>query len=225
MSRIDNYNPLLAAATVLTIAILVTFQLYMMREPTRMQAEAASDLAVSVIEGNALYGANCASCHGVEGEGSIGPSLRTEELLESVSEGQLIGLVKTGVPGTGMPAWSQAYGGPFTDEEVRHVITYITTWEPLELDEAEELSVTDVPSEPQANGSTLYATSCAACHGLEGEGGIGTSLQSNAFVQDQTDEALIGFIFSGRPGTGMPGFQGRLPAEDVQTIITLLRTW
>jgi len=218
MPRRENYTPLVAAATILSIALLIGFQLYQMQEPGRLDADAASDFASSVIEGNALYGVNCASCHGDKGEGSIGPSLRTKEVLESVSEAQLIGLVKTGVPGTTMPAWSQAYGGPFTDEEVRHVITYITTWVPLEAEES-------IAVEGQGDGPSVYAANCSACHGVEGEGGIGPSLHSNDFIKSLSDEALINFILSGRPGTSMPGFQNTLQSADTQAIAIFLRAW
>jgi len=222
MPRRENYTPLVAAATILSIALLIGFQLYQMREPARMDADAASDFASSVIEGNALYGVNCANCHGDKGEGSIGPSLRTKEVLESVSEAQLIGLVKTGVPGTTMPAWSQAYGGPFTDEEVRHVVTYITTWVPLEADES---TTAEGQTTHKGDGPSFYTANCSACHGVEGEGDIGPSLHSNDFVKSLSDEALINFILSGRPGTSMPGFQSTLQSEDTQAIALFLRAW
>ena len=31
---------------------------------------------------------------------------------------------------TQMPAWSVAYGGPLTDQDVRHVVAFIRSWEP-----------------------------------------------------------------------------------------------
>lgn len=222
MPRRENYTPLIATATIFSIALLIGFQLYQMQEPARLKADAASDFASSVIEGNALYGVNCANCHGEKGQGSVGPSLRTKEVLEGASLEQLIGLVKTGVPSTTMPAWSQAYGGSFTDEEVKHVVTYITTWVPLE---AEESPTTEGQSTPNGDGLTLFAANCAACHGAEGEGGIGPDLHSNVFIKGLTDEALIEFILSGRPGTAMPGFQGKLELEDTQAIATFLRAW
>ncbi len=224
MSRIDNYTPLLAVAVVFTIAIVVVFQLILIQEPERLEAEANADFVASVIEGNALYGANCAVCHGEKGEGAVGPSLRTKELLQR-SKGQLVEFIKIGAPSMGMPAWSQAYGGPFTDEDAHNVVAFLTTWVPLEPDATEDLPAGEAPSEPQGSASTLYAANCAACHGPDGEGGIGPPLQSNAFVRDQTDEALIEFVLSGRSGTAMPGFEGKLPLEDIRTIITLLRDW
>lgn len=222
MPRRENYTPLIAAATIFSIAILVAFQLNQMQEPARMEADAASDFASSVIEGNFLYGVNCANCHGEKGEGSIGPSLRTKAVLEDASLGQLIGLVKTGIPSTTMPAWSQAYGGSLTDEEVKHVVTYITTWVLLE---AEESIAAEGQSTPNGDGLTLFAANCAACHGAEGEGGIGPDLHSNVFINGLTDEALIEFILAGRPGTAMPGFEGQLLTEDTQAIVLHLRAW
>ena len=35
-----------------------------------------------------------------------------------------------GVSGTEMPAWGLDYGGTFTDEQVRQVVTYLRSLEP-----------------------------------------------------------------------------------------------
>jgi mono/diheme cytochrome c family protein len=49
-------------------------------------------------------------------------------------------------------------------------------------------------------GATLYAQSCAVCHGAEGEGGIGPSHQSAAFQDLATDKFIYAAITGGRPG-------------------------
>ncbi|MCC6957534.1 MAG: cytochrome c, partial [Anaerolineales bacterium] len=76
-----------------------------------------------------------------------------------------------------------------------------------------------------AAGTALYSTNCAACHGAQGEGGIGLPLQSSAFVQGQSDQDLLSFIKQGRAGTAMVGFQNRLTDGEIMNIIALIRLW
>jgi mono/diheme cytochrome c family protein len=49
--------------------------------------------------------------------------------LKSTTNDQIFALVSGGVSGTEMPAWSLDYGGTFTDEQVRQVVTYLRTLE------------------------------------------------------------------------------------------------
>jgi mono/diheme cytochrome c family protein len=130
MFRRENYLPLIAVSTVLTLAILTAFQFYQLREPARLEAAAAADLEASVSAGQELYAINCASCHGLKGEGVDAPALNSKALLSSVSDDQLLSLIRTGVPLTEMPAWGQSFGGSLTDEDVRQVIAFLRSWEP-----------------------------------------------------------------------------------------------
>jgi mono/diheme cytochrome c family protein len=75
------------------------------------------------------------------------------------------------------------------------------------------------------NGATLYAANCAACHGAEGEGGVGNILQPNEFVQANTNAELVEFLQVGRAGTAMAGFGTRLNEQEIADIVAHLRTW
>ena len=116
MRRRENLGSLVGAATVLGAAILVTFQVYQWREPARLEADAAADRQAAVEAGREIYAQQCAVCHGPQGEGIDAPALNSKALLSSTQDEQLISLIRAGVPGPAMPAWSQAVGGPLTDE-------------------------------------------------------------------------------------------------------------
>lgn len=56
-----------------------------------------------------LYQANCASCHGVQMEGGIGPTLGKHTWLHGApTKANLINVISKGVPEKNMPAWSPA---------------------------------------------------------------------------------------------------------------------
>lgn len=118
----ENYRPYIFAAAVLTLVTMIVFQIYIWSEPMRIQRDEAVDKLAAETAGQALYAENCASCHGEAGQGGVGPALNSRELLESTVDEVFFGLTRTGIPGTLMPAWSQAFGGPFTDEQVSQIV-------------------------------------------------------------------------------------------------------
>jgi mono/diheme cytochrome c family protein len=76
-----------------------------------------------------------------------------------------------------------------------------------------------------AVGQPLYAEKCAPCHGQKGEGGVGKALNPSEFVEGQTNADLVKFILTGRPGTAMAGFKGRLTEAEIADIVAFLREW
>jgi mono/diheme cytochrome c family protein len=75
------------------------------------------------------------------------------------------------------------------------------------------------------NGGDLYTMHCLACHGAQGEGGIGTALKPNVFVQGLDNTALVQFLAEGRVGTAMAGFADRLTDQELADLVAWLRQW
>jgi len=75
------------------------------------------------------------------------------------------------------------------------------------------------------NGEPLFAATCAPCHGPNGEGGLGSQLNPNEFVQENTNSALLEFMLAGREGTLMQGFEGRLTESQIADLLAFLREW
>ena len=98
------------------------------------------------------------------------------------------------------------------------------------------------PTEPPqtagdaTKGKELYATTCVACHGPNGEGvqGLGKPFADSEFLKGQNDDELFAFIKKGRPpgdpdnttGVDMPpkGGNPALSDDDLRDIIAFLRT-
>lgn len=102
--------------------------------------------AVRVAEGQGLYVQRCAGCHGPDGgsNGVLSAALaRLPAELSSFawqaerSDAQIAELIRSGVPGTAMPA-----SRDLTDQEVDRVVAYVRT-----------LSLSDVPAPAQAPGA------------------------------------------------------------------------
>jgi len=85
----------------------------------------------NVDEGQRLYAANCASCHGAQGEGKEGPQLHNQVLLKNATDRYLVETVRRGRRGTSMPPFATA--GPahrqLSDQEIETIVTFMRTWE------------------------------------------------------------------------------------------------
>ena len=122
-------NRVMAIGAVLLFAMVLVFPLYRWYEPasrTEARTEQQESLARS---GEALWSLNCASCHGLNGEGGIGPALNSEQFLTSATDEQFQLLVSVGVPGTQMNGYSQDFGGPLTSEQIKALGIYVRSWE------------------------------------------------------------------------------------------------
>ena len=75
-----------------------------------------------------------------------------------------------------------------------------------------------------SSGGELYQRHCAACHGLDGQGGVGVPLSLPGFLATASDHYLATTIREGRPGRVMPAFTD-LDEGQITAIITHMRHW
>jgi mono/diheme cytochrome c family protein len=118
------------AGVVVFLLLVLAFPVYRLTESARLSDELASETSAQIVAGRQLWSLNCATCHGTQGEGGVGPALNSQEFLKTVSDEQIHGIVAGGIPGSSMPAWLDEYGGPLTDQQIAAVVAYIRSWEP-----------------------------------------------------------------------------------------------
>jgi putative heme-binding domain-containing protein len=109
-------------------------------------------------QGQRLFMARCARCHGLKGTGGAGPGLIRSRLRRAADDEALFALIKEGIAGTEMPDnWTMS------DREIRDIAAYVRS---LGRAEATQLS-----GEP-GKGKAIYAKSdCSKCHAIKGQGG------------------------------------------------------
>ena len=124
---LDRY---LAAGLVFMVLLIAGFVAYRAREPSlRRDAEASQAASYRTI-GSQLFDTNCSACHGKGATGGTAPVLDSQQFLKTTTDDQIANLVAGGVPGTEMPAWSLAFSGTLTDEQIRQITTYLRSLEP-----------------------------------------------------------------------------------------------
>jgi cytochrome c oxidase cbb3-type subunit 3 len=162
-------------------------------------------------QGARLYADNCAVCHGPQGEGRVGARLKD---FPSISPQAFVkATVANGVPGSKMPAWSKAKGGPLTDAEIDAIAAFVATWTtgsiPVAPTEAPRPlvalpTVAGVSGDP-ARGAQVFQQNCRTCHGDKGEGRVGVNLAkpfASAFLAAYVKQA----VSSGVQGSVMPAW-------------------
>jgi mono/diheme cytochrome c family protein len=186
--------------------------------------------------GGQIYAENCTVCHGEDGQGRVGatlaknwPSIRPDLKVRDT--------IERGISGTLMPAWGQTYGGPLNDQEMDALVFYILSWQsggpiyiyPIQTPSV-QLALTPPPGvtgDPN-RGALLYASNCAVCHGIEGEGRVGANLAKD-WPSFRPDLLVKSTIENGVEGSVMPAWSrehgGPLTEQDINDIVAFILTW
>jgi mono/diheme cytochrome c family protein len=132
-------------------------------------------------------GANCASCHGPEGEGGFAatdpnwPAPPLNNIFARYTRDEITRIIRQGRPGTPMPSWGIEFGGPLNEQKIDDIVNFIITFQ-KEDDAAFELAA-DIK-----DGREVFDRKCAVCHGSNAKGqGMGQPLPT-FFAPDLTTE-------------------------------------
>ncbi len=77
--------------------------------------------------------------------------------------------------------------------------------------------------ELMSRGEQVYQTNCMACHGANGEGGVGKAIAGSPIVTGSLD-AQLDLLVNGVPGTAMQAFGNQLNDLDMAAVITYTRS-
>jgi ubiquinol-cytochrome c reductase cytochrome c subunit len=172
----------------------------------------------SVAAGKLLFDQTCSSCHGSDangttptGQASIGPN------LQGVGTATIDFWITTGrMPATDIAAVEAERKPPrLTDAQALEVAAYINSLDPS----VPAVPTPDLKGADVADGASLFALNCAACHTITGAGdalAFGTnapSLQNRQVTPQQVAEAM-------RIGpANMPRFSGNLTDAQVRDVV------
>ncbi len=87
------------------------------QSPVAVTTNPFKDVKAVEVEANAIYKQQCASCHGENREGTLGPALKGS----AKSDAELFTIISKGVEANGMPP----YGTSLGDQKIWKMVTYI----------------------------------------------------------------------------------------------------
>lgn len=187
---------------------------------------------LGTMDGQVLYGRVCALCHGDAGSGYAAPrstALANPNFLAIADDTYLFENIARGRPGTRMSAWGESHGGPLSEGQVRAIVDYIREWQTKPSVDISKVTVEgDV-----VRGAQVYQDNCAECHGEAGDGldeapdapNGAPSLNNPVFLDTASDGFIRYSIAQGRPGTPMAAYAGVLTDQEIDDVVTLIRSW
>ena len=254
---------------VLMVVVAIGLPAYWLNEPGRQQgAQRGFDHRAEqrgftlfqptdspIPEGNIGH-FGCGKCHGVKGEGGGTTFTITDELgrtrsvqwkapalntvLLRFTPAEVTQIITYGRPGTPMPAWGIAGGGPMNDQQISDLVAYLSTIQ-LKPAAVQKANL----AQYGLNGADLFDAFCSRCHTKgwsygeakpPGSGAYGPNLTNSDTLRQFPDIAKhLDFVTAGsedeKPygsrgvGTGrMPGFGEMLTADQIKAIVDYERS-
>jgi mono/diheme cytochrome c family protein len=232
---------------------------YWLNEPNRIDRKVNQFTRESALRGSIIYQdeefsehlpghpffvANCARCHGKEGEGTIQPfreklSYAEPPLAYALARYRAAGknaddvrlifrdAIERGRPGTLMPTWGLAFGGPLNEQQLQDVINYLLS---------PEFQKPFPKPDARSTGLALFQANCMVCHGSDANGdgevtgseaysgGVGPNL--SVVFQRLTRQEIFQTIHDGRINTNRPSMPAWAALDDpaINALVEFLRT-
>ncbi len=234
----------LAVGSIFLLATAVFLPAYWLREPTRIRLKEDQFKRESIKRGKIVYepaepgaphfSANCARCHGADGEGAVQPFREKFDYAEPplkyiVSRYKEAGrndeeirqlmydAIERGRPNTLMPTWGLNFGGPLNSQQVDDVVNFLYSIQE------------EAPAAAKgAEGKSLFLANCNVCHSQRnspvGSGGVGPDLRT--VMSKLNPLEIFETIHDGRLNinrASMPTW-AFLGDEAIRSIIQFLRT-
>ncbi len=117
--------------------------------------------------GAAIFASNCAGCHGADGRGGEhAPNIATAPEVQHLIDRELAGVIRYGISGAGMPAFSS-----LKQQEVADVVSYLRILQGRG-------DIAKLPGDPNQGKALFFGKAhCSDCHMVNGQGGfIGSDL-------------------------------------------------
>ena len=120
-----------------------------------------------------------------------------------------------------MAAYGKSQGGPLEDVDIDLLLQWL--YELSGVEKPIELSTESIEGDV-ALGKKLYATNCASCHGMKGEGISAPALGKPMLLATASDAFLRYAISEGRDSTPMIGFKETLSKKEMDALTAFLRS-
>ncbi|MBV8345074.1 MAG: c-type cytochrome [Candidatus Eremiobacteraeota bacterium] len=198
--------------------------------PAVSEDQVAAARSPEALSGAALFAAKCAVCHQALGQGSDAfPPLAGNPVVTASDPSAMIAVIVNGrsgpltVNGKAFNAQMPTWKGTLTNADIASVATYVRSAWGNNASPVTEQQVAAAGAPVSVSvGASIFAKNCAACHGANGQGGIGPALAGNPHVNINNPGNMLATIIRGR--NLMPSWRGQLAASDIASVATFIRS-
>jgi mono/diheme cytochrome c family protein len=190
--------------------------------PPTPEVTAPTPEPIPSLTGGQLYAIACASCHGAQGEGDLGPALNTQEFQDQYSDQELFDTINEGHPATPMAAW----GENLSDEQIQLLVDYVRVLGGATPVEPEAPAESEVSFSEQV--APLFQAKCQACHNSQTSLGgwdstayeavTTTGDSPNVVIPGDIENSVLAQRVTGSQGAVMPP-TGKMSDAEVQLIL------
>ena len=173
-----------------------------------------------VMSFDALYGKQCAGCHGTGGRLGAARPLNDPVYLALVPAERLRHVIAEGVPGTAQPAFATSAGGGLTEEQIDALVQgLVRAWARPEATKSSQVPPYAAALGDPDRGKAVYAAACAGCHGADGRGGPKAgSVTDPSYLALVSDQYLRTTVIAGRADLGMPDWRGYISGRPLAPV-------
>ncbi len=173
----------LAVMGVAVVGIVGLTILAVATTPPQVEAAASGNLVQQIAQGQDLFSANCAQCHGPDGEGGViqgvvgldgfnMKAIHSSDEMYTRSDDTLASIIAYGQPNLGMTPFGKAYGGSLAPGDIDAIVAFMRySWDDRveKPSGAATIGAIPVPGPGQvpsyeANIGPLVKRYCIACH-------------------------------------------------------------
>lgn len=188
--------------------------------PVELPPEIAVDVGETVaLDTKQIYDQLCSQCHGLDGEGGIGPAFADTQFQDARTDTQLFDAINIGHEATSMIGWGEV----LSVDQIQQMVQLIRQFRPsttVGQPTPEGVSFTD-------DVLPIFESECSACHGNFGGWDsstyttvMGTGNNAPVVVPGDPENSLLAQKITGTQSIGnqMPPTE-LLPEEEIQIIL------
>ena len=147
------------------------------------QAHPGEYAPADIAYGSRLYDAQCTTCHGANGDGVGGVDLRSGKFRNAVTDQDLMRVITTGIPGTGMLAFR------FDASEIAGIVAYLRNMNSFDRGSVKVGDAARGRAVAEGKGE------CARCHRIGAQGSrvgpdlsdVGATRSASSLLRSVTD--------------------------------------
>jgi len=181
----------------------------------------------TAVDGKQIFADVCSQCHGPDGEGIVGPSLRDPSFQTANTDQQIYDTINLGHPATTMIGWGEILSADQIQQLVEYIRQLGGAAAPSPTPAAGPSSTPAVSPSFSADVAPLLQTSCGACHGTLGgwdassyDSVLHSGLHGPAVITGDAQNSLLAQKLLGTQtiGGSMPP-AGSLTQEQIQVVL------